>query len=776
LPGLDTFIIDMKKIPLVLLLLLVCLRGYGQKVGLVFSGGGAKGLAHIGVLKALEENHIPIDYIVGTSMGGVVGGLYASGYSPAQIEHMALSSNFQDWVNGKYNSDYRYYFQKKPDNPSFLSLKLEIDTGFQARFRSTLVNDVPLNFGFIELYTQASANAKNDFNKLFVPFRCIVADVFSQKVIDVDHGSLVDALRGTVTVPMIYRPVKVDGRYVFDGGLYNNFPVDVMKQDFKPDYIIGSNVSSKTFTDYPKDDDKLMGRLLLYMFLSKSDSTSIGKNGIYIQPKMEGFSTTNFQPVAAMIKAGYDATIADMPRIKAALSRRSDTTELSLRRRQFKSTQQPVVFKNIIVNGVGFQQKRYIERMFRKFDNMPITLSDIKDSYYRLVTNDNFETVYPHIIYHPEDNTYDFEMDVKSSKNFKVDIGGMLSSRPISSAYLGLQYDYVNRNAFTLGANFYSGRFYESVQGTLRTDFPNRLPVYLEAEFTYNNWNYFANNQLAVEKINPLYIVQSDRKIALKAGVPIANNGKIELQGSYINTSDRYSPNYKYINGDTLDISRFSGFKTSIAFEKNLLNRKQYPSKGNSYYIGVQYFNGTENYVQGNILHSGPLPQVNTKREWLTARASNENYFLTGNKLSLGYLLEGVISNKPLFSTYEESILTAPAFNPLNDSRTLILPNFRAQSYGAGGLKSVVTIKKSLEWRSEGYLFVPVQGIVRTGLQDASYTHILASNKFAASTGFVYHTIAGPISLSFNYYDDEQKRYGVMFHAGFLIFNKRALE
>jgi NTE family protein len=768
---------SMRKIPVLLLFVLMCLSGYTQKVGLVFSGGGAKGLAHIGVLKALEENHIPIDYIVGTSMGGVVGGLYAAGYSPVQIEHMALSSNFQDWVNGKYSSDYRYFFQKKADNPSFLSLKLEIDTGFQARFRSTLVNDIPLNFGFIELYTQASANAKNDFNKLFVPFRCVVADVFSQKVIDVDHGSLVEALRGTVTVPMVFRPIKVDGRYVFDGGLYDNFPVDVMKQDFKPDYIIGSNVSSKTFTDYPKDnDDKLMGRLLLYMFLSKSDSTVIGKNGIYIQPKMAGFSTTNFQPVAQMIKAGYDATIADMPRIKAALSRRSDTTELNKRRQDFLKTEQPVVFKNIIVNGVGFHQKRYIERMFRKFDNEPITLSDIKDSYYRLVTNDNFETVYPRIIYHPADNTYDFEMDVKSSKNFKVDIGGMLSSRPISSAYLGLQYDYVNRNAFTLGANFYSGRFYESVQGTLRSDFPTRLPFYLETEFTYNNCDYFSTNQLSVEKINPLYIEQSDRKIALKAGVPIANNGKIELQGAYINTSDTYSPNNRYNSGDTLDVSRYEGFKTSVAFEKNLLNRKQYPSKGNSYYVGLQYFNGTEDYVQGNIIHNGTLPEVNAKRQWITARFTNENYFFATNKLSLGYLIEGVLSDKPLFKTYEESILTSPTFNPLQDSRTLILPNFRAQSYGAGGLKSVITIKKNLEWRSEGYLFIPIQGIKRNGLQDASYTHILASNKFAASTGLVYHTFAGPISLSFNYYDDDQKRYGVMFHAGFLIFNKRALE
>lgn len=769
----------MKKIQAFILLLGLCLSAKAQQVGLVFSGGGAKGLAHIGVLKALEENHIPIDYIVGTSMGGVVGAMYAAGYTPQQIEQLALSSDFQDWVSGRYDSDYRYFFKKKPDNPSFLSLKLQIDTGLQARFRSTLVNDIPLNFALIELLSQASATSKNNFNNLFVPFRCVVADVFSQKAIDVDHGSLVEAMRGTITVPLVYRPVKVDGQYVFDGGLYDNFPVDIMKRDFTPDYIIGANVSSKTFTDYPKDnDEKLQGRMLLYAFLSKSDSTSIG-NGIYIQPNLAGYSTTNFSPVAQMIKAGYDATIADMPRIKAAVKRRADTAVLRKKREAFLQQQQPIIISNIVVKGTGFQQQRYVERIFHKYDGLPITLQDIKDGYYRLVANDNFETIYPRIIYHPESNTYDFEVDVKSNRNFKVDIGGLISTRPISSAYLGLQYDYVNRNAFTLGANFYSGRFYESVQGTLRTDFPLRLPVYLEAEFTYNNWDYFNTNLLSVEKITPVYVQQADRKIVLKAGIPVVHNGKLEVQGGYINTSDSYSPNNNYQNGDTLDVTRFNGYKFGIAIEKSSLNRKQYPNKGYSYYLGVQYYKGSELYSQGNILSNNPgnyIGSFNANREWFTAKLSQENYFYAKKKLSLGYLVEAVLSDKPLFKTYEASVLSSPAFYPLQDSRTLILNNFRAQSYAAGGLKSVVAVEKNLEWRSEGYLFIPLQTIKLNGLQNVSYSDTFGFGRIAASTGLIYHSFAGPVSLSFNYYDDNQKRYGIMFHAGFLIFNKRALE
>ncbi|MDB5020614.1 MAG: patatin, partial [Pedobacter sp.] len=207
---------------------------HAQKIGLVLSGGGAKGLAHIGTLKALEENHIPIDYITGTSMGGVVGAMYAAGYTPAEIEHIALSKDFQDWVNGRYTSDYTFFFQKNSPNPAMLTAKLSIDTSLRLSFRSNLVNDIPLNFALLELFSQASAISKDNFDNLFVPYRCMVSDVLSQTSITVKNGSLAEAVRATLTVPFVYRPIRLDGKYVFDGGIYNNFPADVMLKDFKP--------------------------------------------------------------------------------------------------------------------------------------------------------------------------------------------------------------------------------------------------------------------------------------------------------------------------------------------------------------------------------------------------------------------------------------------------------------------------------------------------------------------------------------------------------------
>ncbi|MGV3687191.1 MAG: patatin-like phospholipase family protein [Daejeonella sp.] len=753
----------------------------GQKVGLVFSGGGAKGLAHIGVLKALEENNIPVDYVVGTSMGGIVGGMYASGYSPAEIEHIALSSDFQDWVNGSFKNNYRYFFNKKPENPSFLTAKLQVDTGFNFKLRSNLINDVPLNYALLELFGQASVNAKDDFNNLLVPFRCIVADVLSQEMIPVSKGNLPEAIRGTFAVPLVYRPVKVNDKYVFDGGLYNNFPVDVLKDDFKPDYIIGSNVSSKIFNDYPKEnDEKLINRFLVYMFLSKSDSTAIGKNGAYIQPDLGGFSTTNFLPVAELIKRGYDATIADMDNIKKSVTRRISDEELLQKRLEFKNRKSQLEFDEIVATGVNSKQKKYVETVINSSITKNPTIEQLKPGYYKLVADDNFETVYPRIKAQANTDNYDFELQVQRQKNFKLDFGGAISTRPVSNAYVGLQYNYLRINSYTFSANFYSGGFYESAQGMTRMDVPGRLPFYLEAEFTYNHWNYFNKSQIFIEDVDPTFIEQSDRRSILKLGIPLSNNGKLELQAGYINFEDKYSPNQRFQFGDILDQSSYDGFMASLNFSKNLLNRRMYANTGSSFQVGINIYNGTERYIAGNIFREEagftPSGKRHIRRDWFNAKLSREQYPFHTKRYSFGYLTELVISNKPAFSTYKSTLLSAPAFYPLQDSKSLYLENFRANTYGALGVKNVFKLTKNLDARAEFYIFQPMEQFELDRLQSVRYGKLFAKNYLAATAGLVFHTLVGPVSLSFNHYEDDKKRFGVMFHAGFLIYNKRSFE
>lgn len=748
-----------------------------QKVGLVLSGGGAKGLAHIGVLKALEENNIPIDYITGTSMGGIVGAMYAAGYSPKQIEEIALSSDFQDWVSGRYKSDYNFYFQKSNPNASILTAKLSADTSLKLSFRPNLVNDIPLNFALLELFSQASATAKDNFNNLFVPFRCMVSDVLSQKSITVKNGSLAEAVRATMTVPLVYRPIKLDNKYVFDGGLYNNFPADVMKEEFKPEFIIGANVSSKIFNEYPKNDDRVMNRFLVYMFLSKSDSTLVGKNGVYIQPELADYSTTNFLPVSELIKRGYEATMMDMERIKKSISRRITGADLLRKRNNFNERKPNLLFSSVSVSGVNSQQKKYIERLF-KSDNDTFNLEDIKQGYYKLVADETFETVYPKIAYDQISDSYNFEIVAQPKKSFKIDFGGNISTRPISNVYLGLQYNYLNKRAYTFGANFYSGRFYESAQLNGRVDYPSGLPLFLGAEFTYNHWNYYNTSEIFIENPRPTYIEQADRKIDLKMGFPLNKNARITLINSFINNSDNYSPNNTFKVGDILDRSVFNGYRASLVFEKNSLNRKQYATRGQNFFLSVNYTTGKENYTPGNSHNafSNIATVYKQLRDWGYVKISDEYYFFHTKRYTLGYLVEGVLSNQPLFESYYASLLSAPAFYPLQDSKSLFLHNFRATSYIAGGVKNIIHLKKNVDLRIEGYLFMPHKEFIQGNANGVYYTDAFSKFRYAGTAGLVYHSPVGPISLSYNLYDDSIKRNGVLLHLGYLIYNKRSIE
>lgn len=755
---------------------------YAQKVGLVLSGGGAKGLAHIGTLKALEENNIPIDYITGTSMGGIIGAMYAAGYSPAQIEKVALSSDFQDWVSGRFKSDYSFFFQKQPVNPSIVRAKLSVDTSLRMNFRSNLVNDIPLNFALLELFSQASAIAKDDFDNLFVPFRCMVSDVLSQTSITVKKGSLAEAVRASMTVPLIYRPIKLDGKYVFDGGLYNNFPADVMKKEFNPDFMIGANVSSKTYNEYPKDgDDRLMDRLMVFMFLSKSDSTLIGNKGIYIQPDLKEYSVTNFHPVRELIEKGYNATMANMNQLKKKIKRRVNNNELLARRSEFNYNKPDLIFSNISVTGVNTDQKKYVERLFKR-DQLTFDLNDIRRGYYKLVADETFETIYPKISYDPLTDNYKFEIIAQPTNSLKIDFGGNISTRPVSNVFLGMQYNFLRRKAYAFALNLYSGRFYESAQMTGRIDFPSRLPLFLGVDVTYNSFNFYKTSSIFIENPHPTYIEQSDRKINLQLGMPLNKNARIILNTSLFNNNDKYSPNNTFSIGNELDKTILTGSRSGIALEQYTFNRKQYASGGRHFLLNFNYFAGREDYFPGNInAGSGSMMaekySVTKKfRHWMNLKISDENFFLKIKKYTLGYLAEAVYSNQPFFSNYYSTLLAAPAFYPLQDSRSMFLENFRATAYLVGGLKNVYSLKRHVDLRLEGYIFLPHREFEKLGFQGVGHKGAFREWHYSGTAGLVYHTPLGPISLSYNLYDDPIKRNGVLLHLGFLIYNKRSLE
>lgn len=760
---------------LILLCFLLSLSLHAQKVALVLSGGAAKGLAHVGVIKALEENDIPIDYIVGTSMGGIIGGSYAAGMSPYQIENIVTSENFLRLIRGLPREGFNYYYHRDADHPGFLKLDLSLDSTLNVQLNSSIASDVSLNFALTESMAQASAIARNNFDSLFVPLRVVAADIFTQQEVILSKGLLSNALRATQTVPFFYKPIRVDGRYLFDGGVYNNFPVDVATEEFNPDVIIGVNVSTKIFTEYPYEtDDRLINHSLIYMLLDKSDPTAINDLGVYIQPNIRGYTSFDFEKAESLIDSGYVAAMRKMDEIKAKIARRVSCDELAERRNDFNSRSLPFIFDGIRYQGFSEKQTRYINRLFGIRPDKPHVLyyNDILSGYFELVSEEYFHNVVPNIILDTTTNHFVLNLARRPQQNFQVDFGGVIATRNISNIFLGASFYRFNKSLLQASVGFQTGSFYKSATAHLRIDNPFITKFYIEPSVTFNSWDYLESEDL-LQDVTATVLRRVNRKAAIDFGWPVGRHLKATFRVEGLSNLDRYSNDTTFTSTAILDELKIKGFKTGIRLSANDLDRKQYPSRGKAMSVAAEYFSVTEDYTPGNTaINATPFYG---KHNWFRLRFSAEQYF-NGGFYHPGYIVEGVFSNQPSFQNYRGTIINAPTFHPLQDSRTLLLEKFRSFNYLAGGIRNIFQLRSKLDFRLEAYIFKPLDYLSANDNQEVVKINDVTKAYLAASAGLVHHSPIGPISLSMNYYDDNHNKWGVLLHVGFLLFDRHSLE
>lgn len=274
--------------------------GKDIKVGLVLSGGGAKGLAHIGVLKVIEEAGIKIDYIGGTSMGAIVGGLYASGYTTQQLDSIFRTTNFGTLIQDDLPRASKS-FNERRDSERYV-LKLPFDD-FKIKFPSGLSRGQNIyNF-----YAQLLSHIKEkDFSKLPIPFLCIAANVETGEEVILDSGDLATSLSASGAIPTLFSPVYIDGMMLTDGGVLNNFPVDEISSKGM-DLIIGVDVQ-----DGLKDREELKSGLEILSQVNNFRTVVAAKEkkkktDLYIKPDINGFSVLSFDQGKKIIKNGLIA-------------------------------------------------------------------------------------------------------------------------------------------------------------------------------------------------------------------------------------------------------------------------------------------------------------------------------------------------------------------------------------------------------------------------------------------------------------------------------------
>ena len=301
----------MKRLALVLAACILPLCGArGQKVGVALSGGAARGLAHIGVLKVLEEAGVPVDVIAGTSMGSVVGGLYAVGYTAPQLDTIVRT---EDWyrlltdpvdrrdlaVDRKFTED--HYLLTLPIQRGGIKLPKSVVTGQRVS----------------QLLTRLtwSAHAIRDFRALPIPFAAVATDLETSRAVVLDHGFLPDAIRASMALPSVFSPVDLGDTAVIDGGVVRNLPAQDARA-LGADVLICSDVTDPL---EPRDSivslvDVLVQSVSFRVWDSEAEQRS--KCDVLILPDVRGFSTFGFTRASEVIARGEVAARAALPRIE----------------------------------------------------------------------------------------------------------------------------------------------------------------------------------------------------------------------------------------------------------------------------------------------------------------------------------------------------------------------------------------------------------------------------------------------------------------------------
>ncbi|QLE03104.1 patatin-like phospholipase family protein [Galbibacter sp. BG1] len=276
-------------------------KSQDPKVGLVLSGGGAKGLAHIGALKAIEESGVRIDYIGGTSMGAIIGALYAAGYSAKQLDSIFRETNFDVLLQDKIPRSAMSFYEKSSYEKYALTLPFD---KFKVSFPTSLSKGQ-------NLYNQLSrllfnVNGVENFNDLPIPFFCMATDVETGEQVILDKGYLPRALSASAAIPSFFEPVPYEDKLLVDGGVQNNYPVDEVL-DLGADIIIGVDVQDPLLKrDKLKSATDVLVQINYYNTVNDMEE-KLKKTDVYIKPNIEPFNILSFGEGEKIIESGYEA-------------------------------------------------------------------------------------------------------------------------------------------------------------------------------------------------------------------------------------------------------------------------------------------------------------------------------------------------------------------------------------------------------------------------------------------------------------------------------------
>jgi NTE family protein len=507
----------MKKYILLLLVFFSGLTLFSQKkdrpkIGLVLSGGGAKGFAHIGVIKVIEEAGIKIDYIGGTSMGAVVGGLYAAGYNAAQLDSIFKATNFDELLNDYIPRETKNFYEKRNDEVYALVLPFN-------KYKIGIPDALSKGLYNFNLLSRITRNVRHlrDFNKLPIPFLCIGSDIETGEQVILDKGNLARAMIASSAFPSLFSPVEYQDRFLVDGGVVNNYPIDEIRK-LGADIIIGVDVQNDLLDRKSLNDaTKILVQITNLHSIDKMKE-NILKTDIYIRPDIRDYGVMSFDSGQKILGKGEEAAFSVFERLKQ-LGIRSKNYKKPKLKNQIDSLQ----IVNINCDNLKNYTKEYVYGKLRFKPGSKISYGQLQTGINNLNATQNFSAI-------------DYSFDDNKGKD---DLNLVLKENS-TNTYLkfGLHYDGLYKSSVLVNLTRKKTFFKNDVTS---------LDVILGDNFRYN-FDYYIENGYNISLGFKSYLNQFNRNI-------LGQISNLDLNSSGINS----------LNVDMFDLTNQLYFQTLFA-------------------------------------------------------------------------------------------------------------------------------------------------------------------------------------------------------------------
>ncbi len=554
-------------------------NGKIPKIGVVLSGGGAKGLAHIGVLKVLEEEGVKIDFIGGTSMGAMVGGLYASGYNAEQLDSIFRVTDFDRVVQDNLPRSVKSFYDKENDE------KYAITFPFQ-RMKFGIPIALSQGQNVYNLFSRLLYDTRfvTDFNQLPIPFLCIATNIETGEEVVLNKGNLAQAIVASGSFPTLFSPVEINGKFLTDGGIVNNYPIEEVRK-MGADIIIGVDVQTSLMTkEEIASAAQVVMQIINFQMLDTMEEKKQSTD-IYIQPNITGYNVVSFNQGAEIIKNGkiateqYRETFREIARIQQAPKKE---------KKIFSDDGFLNHISNIEIRGTKNYSRSYVLGKLRFKNDEVISFESFNEGFNRLNATQNFRSI--NYYFEQEENKEDKlivdlrEKEIKTFIRFGLHYDELYKS--------GLLINITHKNVLTrndvisgdliLGDNirynldyyidngFYWSFGFRSRFNQFKTDIPSNFSDYIPDLDGLKNINvkyYDFTNQAYFQTIfRQIYSVGA----GVEHKIIDINSETITIDGQDFNDvykSSNFLSAYGYIAIDTYDKKYFP--KNGIYFDGN---------------------------------------------------------------------------------------------------------------------------------------------------------------------------------------------------------------